>query len=67
MEGKIYLTDIFNLIHFTIIEKTGENFILLEEIRKMDRTVRNGSLENLEVTDTKFFKDLFESRLNIPE
>jgi len=62
MREAVYLTQLIDIIHFTIIQKRGKNDIALQPIRQLHDLIRTNQLENYNVTDVSNWQELFKSQ-----
>lgn len=58
----VLLTDLIDVIHYTIIKHLGKNAIALEEIQKLQWLIYNKKLENYSVEETEFWQFIMHQR-----
>ncbi len=53
---EIRISDLLDVIHFTMIRELGKNEIALDFIQKMDYLIKTGQLQNYSVNETELWK-----------
>ncbi len=61
MKDTVVISDLLDVIHFTIIRKYGENDIILTQLKEIDDIIQSGKLENLKVEGTPFWESIKNS------
>lgn len=59
----VTITDLIDVIHYTIIKKLGKNEVILKEIQSIQGKISGDKiLENYSVEDTEFWKSILKQR-----
>jgi hypothetical protein len=59
----VSLTDLIDVIHYTIIKHRGENIIALEEIQRLEWLIKGSKeLENYSVEETELWQSIMRQR-----
>jgi hypothetical protein len=60
--NEVTIKDLMDVIHYTIIQKNGENTKFIDEVRRLDFLIFSGELENFSVEQTPLWQTIV--RLN---
>ena len=59
----VSLTDLIDVIHYTIIKHRGENIIALKEIQQLEYLIKGSKkLENYSVEETELWQSIIRKR-----
>ena len=59
----VVLTDLIDVIHYTIIKNRGENIVALDEIQRLEYLLKGSKeLENYSVEETGLWKSIMRQR-----
>ena len=59
----VSLTDLIDVIHYTIIKHRGENIVALEEIQRLEWLIKGSKdLENYSVEETELWQSIMRQR-----
>lgn len=54
----IKITDLLDVVHYTVIKNKGENTIILNELQMIERKISEGKLENYPVQGITFWESI---------
>lgn len=61
--GFVSLTDLIDVIHYTIIKHRGENLVALEEIQRLEWLIKGSKeLDNYSVEETELWQSIMRQR-----
>ena len=62
-----HISDLLDMVHFTIIKKKGENNIILDELDSIDKKIKSGELKNYVVNETTYFRAIINKFVEAKE
>lgn len=54
----IVISDLLDVIHYTVIKNEGENTVILHELQAIDRKIKEGRLANYPVQGVTFWESI---------